>query len=142
MVEKIPDWVPEKASEIIPEAVAENIGNSDPEAQPFMISYQYYNDRECGLQNLGKNGPKKVLEHYRIIGSCSTTRDFTRHHIKAKSITNLGEYSKLFKHLPPDIDLLENIIQGVERYFYFVVDNIFYVVSISNSHYETDKVRR
>ena len=141
-MQTIPKWFPKSSQEPIPESVAEPSFEEDPEAKPFLISYFYYKDKECGLKNLLKNGPRKVLQDFRNIGQSTNITQFKQYNIDTNPVHNNGDYSKLYYGLPPDAELKENAIQGAERFFYFIIGRIFYLVAIKQVHLETNKVRR
>lgn len=126
----------------IPDSVAQVSKKEDIEAKPFVISYEYYNDKLCELRNLQKGAHRKILEDFRKIGSLTNITQFQGNNIDCDDIKDAGEYSKLFNKLPPDIELKENAIQGKARFFYFIVERFFHLVAIKNKHFETRKIRR
>jgi hypothetical protein len=131
---------------IIPESAAELKTEEEPELKPFLISYQRYNDKLCEIsEGLVKNCQKKALIDLKKIGKeIFDFKDFKDHGIDAIPVEYKGEYKKLFNRLHPDVELYEHKLQETARIFYFLneIKKIFYVVAITQAHYETDKVRR
>lgn len=146
MTQVIPELSTKSSEGIIPRSVAEPTYREDPEIQPFLISYYYYNDKECGIRDLEKNVSKKTLENLRTIGKLSSPSDFKTNNIDDIPVRQNGEYLKLYNRLPEGSDLKEHKIQGTSRLFYFVtlekIRRIFHIVAITGRHYETDKVRK
>lgn len=124
----------------IPDKVGEIRSPFDPETKPFLISYEYYNDKLCEIKILEKNRAKQCLQDLRMIGKCNTN-SLCGNGIDILSVCNQGDYSKLFNKLPPDIKLKEHKIQGDGRIFYFISRNLFHIVAITNNHLETNKHR-
>ena len=140
---KLPSAERYEKNAAIPEAVAEPSFEDDPEAQPFKISYRFYNDSECELRDLIKNAPRKVLEDLRKIGASIGVSDFRRYNIDIKPVDQRGNYRTLFNRLPSEeVELKENAIQSSGRMFYFIIEKTFYLVALKNAHKETKKVRR
>lgn len=131
----------------IPRKVAEfQEGDDIPELRPYLISFADYNSKECEISELNASRAKCAISALRDIGTkVTTTTDFQRHGIDRIEVKYKGEYKKLFKRLSPDVELKELKLGGGDaRIFYYDVEpeKTLYVVAITNSHYETDKVRR
>jgi len=131
---------------MIPQSVIEIPQEQEaPEARPYVISFVKYNERECEISLLTSNKAKKAIETFKKIGTkiCSTA-DFQRHSVDRYPVDFKGEYKKLFNGLDPSIELKEIKLQQDARIFYFDIEpeRTFYVVAITENHYETDKVRR
>ena len=117
----------------------------DVETKPYLISFENYNERECQIKDMLKNQPKKALEIFKLIGTkILAESDFSKFGITSKPIRNEGEYLKLWKGLSPDVEIKELIVQSESRIFYHVIEAVkkFYVVAITATHFETEKVRR
>lgn len=114
----------------------------DQEIEPFRFSFKHYNEKECQLENLDKNGAKKVLKVIKKIGKLADIKEFSQNGIDIKPVYYGGDYISLFKGLSPDTEMKEHIIQSTERFFYFILDRTIFIVCITHKHYETDKTRR
>lgn len=130
----------------LPQTVAEIPQETEaPEANPYVISFAKYNERMCELAQLNNNKAKKAIETLKTIGTkVRSTADYQRHSVDRIPVRYEGEYKKLFKGLEDDIELKEIKLQQSARVFYFDIEpeRTFYVVAITDNHFETDKVRR
>lgn len=130
----------------IPKTVAELDQSSEaPEARPYVISFQKYNEKLCEIDSLGKNKGNKALSILKKVGTKVSTRaDFQKYGIQTKPIIRDGAYKPLFNRLADDIEIREMFLQDTGRIFYFDIepDRVLYVVAITENHLETDKVRR
>lgn len=141
-ISPIPQWKPPRNTKILDEKVALYPTRNDPEAEVFNISFKYYNDRECEISILEKNRAKKALENFKIIGRCYDFPSLMKQNINIKKVKPIGDYRKLFKNgITEDTTLREHKIQGDARLFYFIAEKIFFIIAITNNHYETDKHR-
>ena len=140
--EKIPDSpIPPTATELpqLEEA---------PESKPLLISFERYNTKECQVNEMDSKVARKALKALRDIGmNIRTDADFKKHLPKLEivPINNSGDYRGLYKGLIdlPDVEIKEAKIERKEgRLFFFLVERIFHVIAIRNSHYETDKQKR
>jgi hypothetical protein len=142
----IPETKDIKKEGIIPQEVAELKTEEEPESIPFLISYLQYNNKLCGIDDcLVKNCQKKALMDIKKIGrDIVSFNDFDRHGINTIPVERKGEYKKLFNGLHEDVEVFEHKLQSTARMFYFIdeVKRIFYIVAITQKHFETDKVRR
>lgn len=127
---------------LLKESFANLPGEDNKEAVPFHISYFYYNDKLCELNELRKNMPKKVLNDLRKIGRLCNVSDFKANGIDHDPIVNAGNYKPLFHNLPTDADLRESRIQSDGRMFYFVINKTVYLVLLKNTHFEVKKQRK
>ncbi|MDD5689202.1 MAG: hypothetical protein PHQ76_02850 [Caldisericia bacterium] len=142
--EKIPQPQIEKTV-LIPDTVAEIPEDKiDKEAEQLVISYRYYLDKFCGLEEYKLSQLKKSLKIFRKIGSLCTLKQFQKNDIRYDLVKNNGGYKMLYNNLPEDIDLLEHKIGETERVFFWVDDNKnkFYLRCLSKKHFETNKTRR
>jgi|SRR3989344_360258 len=119
-----------------------------PEVQPVFISFQRYNSTECELNGMDNKRARKALQIVRDVGvTVKTEADFHKHlpNLKIVSIQNNGAYRKLYKGLAdmPDAEIKEaKIDRDKGRLFFFMVDRIFHIIAIKDSHYETGQQRR
>jgi len=106
----------------------------------YVLSFKYYREDLCEIDFLEKNRPKECIRVFKRITQtkvgCLQTNNIDR-----ISIKDSGDYKKLFRRLTDGISLYEHKVQGTSRIFYFTSLNHFYVVAITNNHYETDKHR-
>lgn len=130
----------------IPREVAEIPQEEEaPEANPYIISFAKYNENCCEISYLDSNKARKAIERLKIIGTkVRSTADYQRNAIDRIPVRYEGDYKKLFRGLAEDVELKEIKLQQDARIFYFDIEpkREFYVVAITNNHYETDKVRR
>lgn len=119
-----------------------------PEVQPVFISFQRYNSNECELNGMDNKRARKALQIVRDVGvTVKTEADFHKYLPKLEivSVQNNGAYRKLYKGLAdmPDAEIKEaKIDRDKGRLFFFMVDRIFHIIAIRNSHYETGQQRR
>lgn len=145
-MDNIPKPIIETITQEIPQNAAELSSESEaPEAKPYVISFENYNKKLCELKCLGKNKAKKALEIIKEIGTkvcCST--DFQRYSIDRIPVDNSGDYRRLFNKIPEDAELKEIKLQEDARIFYYDLEpeRKFFIVAITENHFETDKVRR
>lgn len=134
----VPQWKPQQDG-VIPESVTELKSEKEPEDEFFVLSYYYYNEKECEISSLeGKRG-KATLEALKTIGR-STNKSLQNNHIDRFRVFAGGDYKYLFKKLPEDFDdLYEHKIQGESRLFYHIADNKFYIICIKNNHIPVGK---
>ena len=134
---------------IIPEAVAERPQIEEaPESRPLLISFARYNEKECDLNNgIDNKRARKALQIIRDIGvNIFNPTEFKKKlpTLQVCPVDNCGDYRKLYRHLAdlPDVEIHEaKIDRDKGRLFFFIVERIFHVVAICDSHYETDKQR-
>lgn len=142
----IPEIKKIKEEGIISQEVAELKTDEEPEIKPFLISYLKYNNKLCEIDgSLIKNCQKKALMDLKIIGKDVVDfSDFQKYGIDAIPIEYKGEYKKIFNGLHEDVEIFEHKLQSTARIFYFInnVKRIFYIIAITQSHFETDKNRR
>ncbi|MFA5932008.1 MAG: hypothetical protein WC793_01360 [Candidatus Paceibacterota bacterium] len=136
--------IPEEASKLAvsDSLIPENITQlpqreDDPESSPFMISLARYNEKECGIDNIDKKRAVKALKLIREIG-VNTYSESDLRSLKLKPVYPNGDYKKLYKGLPLDIEIKELFIDSDKgRIFFFTLQKIFYLISITDSHYNT-----
>lgn len=133
----------------------------DPETEPYLISFQRYNDDECELGN-GAMGPYS-LDALKAIKGMGTQVPCVEQAgrifgVPTTPVFNENEYSRLFRGISdPEIDMREVKLEGKipvrnfhlgkernqpvnnGRIFFYPVRNTLYVVAIRATHYETTK---
>lgn len=137
---------PAKDSSGLPQAIAELPQEQEaPEAIPYVISFENYNERACEILYLNSNKARKAIQTFKTVGTkiCSTG-DYRRYSVDRIPVKNIGEYKKLYNGLAPDVELMEVKLQEEARIFYFDIEaeRTFYVVAITQNHLEIGKVRR
>jgi hypothetical protein len=120
-----------------------------PEAQPYLISFRRYNEKECQLED-GMMGHYS-LDALRMIKGMGTRVAYTPN---ATHINNENEYTQLFRKLDDieDLDIREIRLSGKftdkngenktvdkGRLFFFTIGYTLYIVAIRAHHYETKK---
>lgn len=144
----IPDAVarPETMASSIPEAAAVLPQETEaPEANPYVISFVRYNERMCEITDLNGNKAKRAIETLKKVGTkIRSTADYQRHSVDRIPVKYQGDYKKLFNGLPKEAELNEIKLPQDARIFYFDIEpeRTFYVVAITQNHFETDKVKR
>ena len=140
----IPDPQKNKSKTRITSTEALNLNQKDIETETFIVSFKHYNDNECQIKELKQSPARKALNSLKTIGRLSNVGQFFPKNIQISPVSNAGNYRKLFKTIPDeqDIDMFEYIIGKIERIFFFIVSRTFYLVTIRNSHYETNKIHR
>ncbi len=136
--------IPEGASElplndsVIPEQIAQlSQQEDDPESSPFLISFAKYNEKECGIDNLEKKRALKALRLIKKVG-CGIFEDTDLGNFKSSSIIPKGDYLKLYKGLHDDVEVRELFIDTDKgRIFFYTLKRIFYLVSVTDAHYNT-----
>jgi len=136
---------PEKPREaVLPEIVAERPQTEEaPEVVPFLISFARYNRKECDIDGMDHKRAKKALKTLRNIGvEIYNEEDFGAKLPKLKvcAIEPNGEYRRLYTGLTdfPDAEIREAKVDLDKcRLFFFIVNRIFYVVAVKDSHYNT-----
>jgi len=148
----IPSHEKKVDSGLIPEKVAERPQEEEaPEATPFFISFVKYNEKECQVNGLEKGLAKKALVAFKDIGLALNVFDsFSnfKHQVSKLSFEHVvdgGEYKKIYKGVRdiPDVEIYEGKIEKKRgRLFFFILEKVFYLIAIRDSHYDTTKGRR
>jgi hypothetical protein len=130
----------------IPKDVAElSQDEESPEGRPYLISFAKYKNNLCEISLLNTNKAKKAIEVLKTVGTkIKNQADFQRNYFDRIPIADKGEYKKLYNGLSADIQLREIKLQQSARIFYFDIEpeRTFYVVAITENHFETNQVRR
>jgi hypothetical protein len=142
----IPEINDIKKDGIIPPEALELKTEEEPEIRPYLISYSKYNNKLCEIEGcLVKNCQKKALLDLKKVGKdVMDFSDFQKNGIDTIPVERRGEYKKLFNGLHEDVEIFEHKLQSTARLFYFMnnIKKIFYIIAITQSHFETEKVRR
>jgi len=136
--------IPEEASNLldneslIPEEIPQiSQSQDDPESSPFLISFGKYKTRECGIDNIDKKRALKALRLMKEIGTSLCCENDLKN-FKTKPIDDKGDYSVLYNGLHPDAEVKELFIDSDKgRIFFFILQRIFYIISITDAHYNT-----
>ncbi|MBD3362696.1 hypothetical protein GF362_03185 [Candidatus Dojkabacteria bacterium] len=139
---QIPDPKTTATNKYIPEKVALNPYRGDPEGEPFLISFQFFNDKISEISSLSGSASKRFVKDIRTIGGCNNTT-LDKNNIKRQRVYCSGEYKKLFRKLPEDVEeLREHKGAQTSRLFYFYAGKYMYIIAITQNHLETKKVRK
>jgi hypothetical protein len=106
-----------------------------PDEGKFRISFDYYNDNLCEIDDLQTSPARKCLNKLKQIGR-STHKTLSENNINPKTVICAGHYKELFSKLSPDVNLFEIDIGSSGRLFYFIVGSLFHIVSVKNSHFK------
>lgn len=136
--------IPEDASKLpnseslIPEGIPQlPQQEDDPESSPFLISFGKYKAKECGIDNIDKKRALKALRLIKEIGTSLCCENDLKN-FKTKSIDDKNNYSVLYNGLHPDAEVKELFIDSDKgRIFFFILKRIFYIISITDAHYNT-----
>ena len=101
----------------------------------FLISFAKYSDKECGINEIDNKRARKALKLLRDIGT-SIRSEIDFQNFKHKPISPSGDYKKLYRGLPFDIEIKELFIDTDKgRIFYFTVQRILYLICVTDAHY-------
>ncbi len=114
----------------------------DIEEEKFLISFGFYNNDECQINNLDRRKPHELLHKLKKISNLTSFLEFYDSGINTTIVKNRNDYKRFCKTVPVGYKTYEDEIQGTARLFYFIMEKIFYVVCITNTHPETRKTRR
>lgn len=111
-------------------------------ASHYLISFRYYNEKNCELRLLEKNKFRACIDVFKRVTQ-SKIGSLKEQNIDEIRISNAGQYKQLYNKLPhDDIQILEHKIQSTSRIFYFLSGPVFYITAIKNNHLETGKIKR
>lgn len=135
---------PEAQPENVLEVLAERPQAEEaPETEPLLISFARYNAHECEIDALETRSAKRALRTIRDIGvSIRNQADFASQMplLEVAPIIDDGEYRALYRPLRdmPDVQVHEaKIERNAVRLFFYMVENIFYLLAIRQVHYRT-----
>lgn len=128
-------------NKLLNKRVSKHRGLIEPDISYLQISFKYYKDKLCEIRELEKGNARRFLKDIRNIGK-STIYTLRENNIDSISVSNRGEYTKLFNGLPSYVnELMEHKGNGTSRIFYFCIDTEFNVIAITQNHFETNKNR-
>lgn len=125
---------PDRGNHLLDSKVALIKHGNDSGHQNFKISYDYYNDNLCEIDDLEISCARKCLTKLVHLGK-SNCKTLHEKNLKPKPVVEKGEYKKLFSKLSPDVTVFELTIGAKSRMFYFITENIVHIISIKNSHF-------
>lgn len=131
---KIPN-ISSKKKNIINDKVATIKGGEDETNLHFQISYKYYKNSLCEIEDLPTSPARKCLTKLKQIGLSNHTT-MMDNNLKPRPVHNSKSYKSLFHNLSPDINMFELNLGDSSRLFYFTVGHTFHIVSIKNKHIE------
>lgn len=101
----------------------------------YKLSFEYYKDKECDIDNVEKSSHKKLLKWMKTVGKGTSLDDILTLG-NGDTIDYLGEYKQLYKGLPQGVELREYRLTFQERLFYFIDDakKEINIVLIKKSH--------
>lgn len=126
---------PSQQKQLINAKVALIDGDEDDSNRNFKISFDYYNDCLCEIDELEIGSARKCLTKLKQLGQ-SNHKTLFNNNIRPTPIKRSGRYKALFSKLSDDVDLFEIDIGQASRLFYFIVGHLLCVVSIKNSHFK------
>ena len=129
---RIPDPTPVPSNRLHSE-LALIRGEEDGSAHNFRLSFDYYKENMCEIEDLDMSSARKCLTKFKHLGKSNHKNIFEKN-IRHKSVIRTGRYKELFSSLSADVSLFEIDLGSASRLFYFTVRNIVHVVAIKNSH--------
>jgi len=133
---RIPVFSPQKNKRIPPESA--KIYNPNDESNRFKISFDFYDEKICEIENLEKSLARNCLKKLKQIGKSNPQK--LREDFKSTPIKNSGHYKIFYKNLTPDVRVFELYPGKSSRIFYFIKrdlsHNFFHIISIKNKHLE------
>jgi hypothetical protein len=101
--------------EKISDRVAQLSSESDLETKGFLISYCYYKNKECEVNDLQKVPAQKTLKKLITIGQSLSLEHLKEQNVRIENVINSNSYRKLYHGVPPDVDILETCISKAGR---------------------------
>ena len=142
MIPQIPHLPKEKRQKIKDNFASWN-EQGEPEGTLFNISYKYYLEKECGINNFVSGSYKAFTKYLKDIGKSANLSDLkTCFGHKLKRVENKGEYKKIYNKLSDDEEVFEINLSTTNRLFFFIVENFFYIRALRAKHFETNKNRK
>lgn len=142
-MDRIPDPNNQEQTESqIPESSAVlDQSKEAPESSLTVLSFARYSKSQCQIDEMNNKEAKKSLKTIRDIGvSIRTETDFKTKlpKLRIERVLPNGDYSKLYKALPPDIEVKEAKIDSDKcRLFFYMVDQMLFVLAIRKDHLNT-----
>ncbi len=138
-ISPIPQWSEKK---LLKEGVAELPRFvQTPEIETFTLCFDSYRDDLSEIDALNQNCARHVIHDLRTIAKCYDYHGLTAHGIGCLPVQCIGAYKELFTKLASDINIKEHKVHSSSRIFYYLAQKKCFIVTIKNTHYETDKVR-
>lgn len=116
-------------------AINENIPDSgDLLSDKVVLTFKDYKDGECEMHKLSdKKDAKSLMFKLKRLSSICLKELPSSRMIKDK-IENTGNYSSLYRDLPPDVEIQEIEYGKTGRIFGYLVERYFCVVAIKVKH--------
>lgn len=131
---KIPN-IPSEKKNLISDKVATTRGREDETSLHFQISFKYYKNNLCEIENLSSSPARKCLTKLKQIGLSNHTT-MKANNLSPRPVHNSKSYSSLFHSLTPDVKIFELNLGDSSRLFYFTERHTFHIISIKNKHIE------
>jgi hypothetical protein len=133
---RIPVSSLQKNKRIPPELA--KIYSPNDKSNSFKISFDFYDEKICEIDNLNKSLTKKCLITLKQIGKYNYQNFVEK--LKPTSVKNSGHYKIFYKNVTPDVEISELYLGKSSRMFYFIKKhlsyNFFHIISIKNKHLE------
>lgn len=111
----------------------------DFENKRVAFSFKSYDQNKCQLKDLDKRDAKELTQ---TLGKASalTSKELLgcSNGVKCTPVINAGNYAVLFNHLPKDVELREIHYSDAGRVFGHIVENLFFVTTITKKHIKYD----
>lgn len=104
---------------IIDPRVAESSRLPEATDKAFTIGYSNYRDDLCQIKSMKVSYIRKVFEHHKAIGKCTSEPEIFELPFDIKSVGLNGHYKKYASKLTPDIELNE-FDAGEYRGFFYI----------------------
>ncbi len=143
----IPEWVNVIANtgEIAPIVADLSKEYAWIETEPYVISFENYNEDHCGMQDAEKSCFKKAMQILKKIGTKVCCKvDFQKVGYSGTRVDYDGEYKEIYNWLPDGVEVRELDIGSSARLFFYDIESCkkFYLVALKNVHFETGKRRQ
>lgn len=122
-------------SSLLNPEVATDPSIEEPADKSFALLFDNYNFSECELDILDRVKAKSLIKKFQNITK-TNRRTLPTSGIVRDNVEYSGEYKKLFKNLPPDIELKESGLSGTARLIFYMIEEKFYIVSVLVNHRE------
>lgn len=111
-------------------AVSENIRDYDEEK--VLLTFERYNKKQCESEKLQGKEIKQLIDEFRKVTSVEAKH--LRQNGLCRLVGDAGDYSSIYKIIPPDAQLLEIEYSKAGRAFGYLAQNILNVVAIKKLH--------
>jgi len=126
-----------KKYELIERATTFPVGK-DPETQRFIICFDYFNWKTCNFEQFNQAKGKKLLEILEQVAKC-TINKFPELKLVRDSVSRTPEYESLFSTVSPEVSKINETELCEGRFFFFVTEPRFNVVSVETKHRNIDR---